>query len=365
MALKRSRLGLLVLAAVLLVPAGCVHYGPKTIRKDNFDYNRAMVDATNQQLLLNLVRMRYNDPWMFLGVSSVVAQYEIRGNADASASFSNGQGLTGGSAGLSGGYSERPTISYAPLTGSDFARVMLTPIPPDVLIFLSGSGWEVKTLLMSCTESVNGLKNAHGGPTWMFAPEAGPFRELLEVMQALQRADAYEVRIDRDEKGQGKVLLVLSKAENPAILKEQARLRELLGLDPSGMSFPIVAGIGENRPDQIRMQTRPLLGVYYFFAQAVEVPDEHVSDGRVIVTKNADGSRFDWSQVVGKLFKIRCSKQEPVEAYLKVRHRGYWFFIPDDDPFTKQTYSLLNIMTLLQSTGLQGRSPLLTISAGP
>jgi hypothetical protein len=349
----------------LLAFSGCAHFGSSTIRADNFDYNKAIVDASNQQLLLNLVRMRYNDPWMFLEVSSVVSQYELRGAASASPRLVNGAGLTESGIGLGVDYAERPTVSYVPVQGGDFSRVMLTPIPAHVLIYLSGAGWEIKTLLMSCAESVNGLKNAHGGPTWMFAPDASGFKELLETLQVLQRAGAYSVRTETDESGKGKVLLVLNETQGPDAAKAQDRLRQLLGLDPSGTRFEIVGGLGDNRPDQIRMETRPLLGVYYFFAQAVEVPDQHVQESRVIVTKNPDGSRHDWSHVVGKLFKVRSSKSEPEDAFLKVKHRGYWFYIADDDPFSKQTYSLLNVMTLLQSGDSEGKSPLLTISAGP
>lgn len=354
-----------VLAALLLAHAGCAHFGSGTIRADHFDYNKAIVDASNQQLLLNLVRMRYNDPWMFLEVSSVVSQYELRGAAAASPRLVNGAGLAESGVGLGVDYAERPTVSYVPVQGGDFAHVMLTPIPAHVLIYLSGAGWEIKTLLMSCAESVNGVKNAHGGPTWMFAPDASGFRELLETMQVLQRADAYSVRTETDGNGKGKVLLVLNETKMPEAARAQDRLRELLGLEPGGTRFEIAGGLGDNRPDQIRMETRPLLGVYYFFAQAVEVPDQHVQESRVIVTMNPDGSRHDWGQVVGKLFKVRSSKSEPSDAFLKVRHRGYWFYIADDDPFSKQTYSLLNVMTLLQSGDSEGKSPLLTISAGP
>lgn len=351
--------------ATFLALTGCVHFGPGTVRKDNFDYNKAILESANQQILLNLVRMRYNDPWMFLGVNSVVTQYEFRGNASASPSFANGQGFTSAEGELGVGYSERPTITYAPLQGSDFARVMLTPIPPDVLIYLAGAGWEVKALLLSCAESVNGLKNAHGGPTWMFAPETDAFKAMLEALQTLQRKNAFEAKLERDEKGQPKVLLVLNKSADPEVRKAQDELRGLLELDPSRTVFPVVSGIGENTPNEIRMQTRPLLGLYYFFAQAIEVPEAHVQQSQVIVTRNADGSQFDWAQIMGKLFRVRASKEAPAGAFLKVKHRGYWFFIPDDDPLTKQTYSLVNLLTLLQSSGQQGKSPLLTISAGP
>ena len=355
-------LGLLTAAALI---AGCAHYGPHTISRDGFDYNRAIVDASNQQLLLNLVRMRYNDPWLFLSVGSVVAQYEVKGSADVAPVFGNGAGLTGAAADVGVGYSERPTISYTPITGSDFAKDMLTPVRPEILFLLSNMGWEIKSLLVSCVDGINGLKNARGGPTWMFAPNAGSFSEFLETMQVLQRADAYSVRVVKEEKEQWRVTFELLEPKTDDVRRAQDRFRQLLGLDPKGTVFSIHSGIPPAAPDEIKVQTRSLLGVYYFFAQLVEVPEEDVAAHRVLVTKNADGSRYDWSQLVGKLFKVRSQKDEPPDAFIKVRHRGSWFYIADDDPFSKQTYALLNTMTLLQATSSKGASPLLTISAGP
>lgn len=335
------------------------------MRADVSDYNRAIVDTTSQQLLLNIVRMRYNDPWLFMSVGSVVAQYEFKGTADAAASFQNGAGFTGGAADLGLSYTERPTISYSPVQGADFARDLFTPVRPEILFMLSGTGWEVKTLLLACVESINGLKNAHGGPTWMFAPDVGSFKEFLEVMQKLQRADAYNVRVVKGEQDHWVVTLHLDEPRSDEVRKAQVRFKELLGLDLGQDTFRILAGAPPAAPDEIKIQARPMLGIYYFFAQAVEVSDKHVQDKIVLVTRNPDGSRYDWSQLMGKLFKVHCQETEPKNAFLKVRHRGYWFYIADDDPFSKQTYSLLNTVNLLQTSGSKGVSPLLTISAGP
>ena len=73
-----------------------------------------------QQMLLNLVRLRYRDTTAFLAVSSISSQYQFNANAGAGMSYvrPSGNKSYSGSLGLS--YSEKPTISFAPLRGEDF-----------------------------------------------------------------------------------------------------------------------------------------------------------------------------------------------------------------------------------------------------
>ncbi|MGB5696758.1 MAG: hypothetical protein WBM46_13955, partial [Polyangiales bacterium] len=58
-----------VMALVLL--SSCTKVGPKSIRKTRFDYNSAIIDTRNEQMLANLVRLRYRDTPYFIEVSSV------------------------------------------------------------------------------------------------------------------------------------------------------------------------------------------------------------------------------------------------------------------------------------------------------
>jgi hypothetical protein len=337
--------------------------GPNTVKADGFDYNQALVDNSSRQLLLNLVRMRYDDSWLFLNIGSVVTQYEFRGSAEISPSFKNPGGLTGGGAGIGLGYYERPTVSYSPLQGPDFARDMLTPIDPQILLLLADSKWEIKRLFMCGVDSINGVKNIPGSPTWLKTADIKAFQELMEVMQTLQREDAFDVVVDRED-GKPVTSLVLAENPSPEGAAAIARFRALLGLNSGTRSYRIVAGMTSGSSDEIVIRTRPLLSVYLFLAQGVELPQEHVEEGRVLVARNPDGSPRDIESVTGKLFHIRVQKSEPWDANLKVQHRGYWFYIAADDLFTRQTFSFLSTLVFLQSSA-KGQSPLLTLSAGP
>ena len=73
-----------VLLLWLLLPA-CTRFGPKGVPGDRFNYNEAIADSTEEQLLLNLIRLRYAETPVFLKVSSVIAQYDRSAAVNASA----------------------------------------------------------------------------------------------------------------------------------------------------------------------------------------------------------------------------------------------------------------------------------------
>ncbi|RME33196.1 MAG: hypothetical protein D6786_08300, partial [Gammaproteobacteria bacterium] len=81
-----SRPVLLVLLLPLFLGA-CARIGPERIRHSSNDYNIAIQRTTDQQLLLNLVRLRYRDTPLFLEVSGVASQFRINTAASAGATL--------------------------------------------------------------------------------------------------------------------------------------------------------------------------------------------------------------------------------------------------------------------------------------
>jgi hypothetical protein len=71
-------------AAAILLVAGCSSVGPKTIPHDQFNYAEAIRELWKQQMLLNMVGLRYAEEPLFLRVTSVINQYSIDGRVSAS-----------------------------------------------------------------------------------------------------------------------------------------------------------------------------------------------------------------------------------------------------------------------------------------
>ena len=106
----------LVYATLLL--AGCGSCGAGTIARDRFDYSSAISQSWKDQMLLNLVKLRYADAPVFLEVVSVINQYSLEGTVSLnSPTWGPGGSNLAPALGASGRDFERPTISYLPMTG--------------------------------------------------------------------------------------------------------------------------------------------------------------------------------------------------------------------------------------------------------
>jgi hypothetical protein len=88
-----------------------------------------------------------------------------------------------------------------------------------------------------------------------------------------------------------------------------------------------------------------------------------VRQGLVRVTLGHDGKPFDWNQIAQGLFHVQSSSTVPEHAFLRVRYRGYWFYIDDRDLESKSTYTLVSQLFSLQAASGTMQSPLLTIPA--
>jgi hypothetical protein len=129
---------------VALLSTGCAtrQFGPRAVVPAQRGYNEAISSALDQQLLLNLVRLRYRENPLFLEFSSVVAQFNRNASLGASLKLVNGGAdESGASAGI--GASESPVLTLVPVKGRDFVQRMLAPIQTESLVALLQSGWSI------------------------------------------------------------------------------------------------------------------------------------------------------------------------------------------------------------------------------
>jgi len=66
----------LLTAGLTLLACGC-SLGPQALKVSHGQYNEAIRMTRDEQLLLNLVRLRYRDAPTFLEVSSITSQFVI------------------------------------------------------------------------------------------------------------------------------------------------------------------------------------------------------------------------------------------------------------------------------------------------
>lgn len=70
----------IIFLITLFLLSGYTSFGSRNIARDRFNYNEAIAQSHNQQMLLNIVRLRYLEIPNFLGVSSVITSYSYDGS---------------------------------------------------------------------------------------------------------------------------------------------------------------------------------------------------------------------------------------------------------------------------------------------
>jgi hypothetical protein len=352
--LQVSRTLILVVGSSFI--AGCGSVGPLSVEYQRTNYNTAIVRTNEEQLLLNLVRLRYRDTPFFLSVTNITSRFNLNVNGSAKVPNLAGNDIDQSvSLAAGGSFTESPTIVYSPVTGEQFIRDILSPIPPGNIALLAQSGWSIERIMLLCVQALNNLFNAPSasGPTPGYAPQYQEFSQFAAMLRDLQRARAIE--IGTVENGNA----VLRFFPNAELTEQINQVKSILGMSAETNEL-ITSQIREY--DGAWMRTRSPIGVMQFIAQSIEVPEEHYQSGIVTRTLNDDGTPFEWRDVTGGIVSISSRKQEPDNAFLSVRYRDWWFYIPDSDLNSKTTFSMLSMLIAMQSGRIQNTAVINTIS---
>jgi len=364
------RATLIVLSLVAL--SGCASvFGPKALQQTHPAYNSAIANTVGQEMLQNLVRMRYRDNPNFLQIASVTASLSLESRANLNTSIDLGPGGNVVNPGVGITYADRPTISYSPLQGEDFLKSVMSPVSLEYVLVLIQSGWSVKRVYGIAVERMNDLYNAPtaSGPTPGTEPEFRDFKRMLDLMREFQNVGDLEIGADRSTEEKD-LLMVFQRDQVPeTTLREISRLLRVEGKrggrNNSDDRVRISSSFVNLASDEITMRTRSVSSLMFYLSQNVSTPPEHETAGLVTITKRADGSPFDWSETpAGAVFHIAHSKKRPAASALAIPYRGYWFYIADDDLETKTTFLLLMQLFNLQAGQTSSTGPTLTIPVG-
>ena len=352
-----------------LILSGCgtfdelLQIGPDSVEDGRGQFNTVIAETNDQQLLLNLVKRRYGDNTALLEVNSVSTTLEWkRGGNLGLTLFDGGEDANSLGIGANGAYTERPTITYLPVKGPDLIKKNLSSLDPEVLILLSRSGWRLERIMRLTLNSINDLDNAAAasGPTPAFAPDTSEFEKLLSVIEKVGHGQfVLGYTIINDQK-----VLALDARMEMLERPEMQDFTKILKVDKHSFYVVNVEGNTDYRSNkEIDISVRSLSGIEFYLSHGVQVPEEHIMQNKVQITKTADGEVFDWDSIFGDLFQIQSSRQEPSEdiAAVKCFWRGYWFYIDDTDIESKNTFMLLNQITALQSGAMDKSGPLLTL----
>jgi len=84
--IKRLK-NLLAIATLSSLLVSCTSLGPQTIERDHMDYGMSVRNSVKEQLLANIVGLRYMEAPVFVDVSSVINQYSLSGKCSGGCWF--------------------------------------------------------------------------------------------------------------------------------------------------------------------------------------------------------------------------------------------------------------------------------------
>lgn len=397
---------LLVAAALSILMTGCAMQA-EIIQERHWDLNETIRETANEQLLLNLVRLRYDEPPYFLQLSSITTSFSAGTSVGASATLPEGGDNTYG---LSGGfsYSESPTVTWSVPDSREFLGRLYAPVGADQLTLLSQSGFDLTEVFRIGVQKMNLLRNREFRiRDGEFRPDSySEFLEVLDLMEAMQQEGlidfAYALMTNYGgvplpitqleprgvAEGMPYSLLYLSRApgmatpyrvSKPLYVRftkasdsdpRAQRLRELLKLRPDLYSYPITNTV-DISPEgilaldgklaevfdpaktvrHIGLTNRSVFDILNFAAASIDVPEDDVAGG-LVRRRDVEHDQF---------LDVRTAENEPKDAWLRVRYRGRWYYIPATDLPSRTTFTLLSALFSSVVGEVPGAKPVLTL----
>ncbi len=397
------------LVVIPLFMSGC-GLGPSMMRANHLTYNDAVQFTERQELLLNIVRLRYNEGPEFLATSSISTQFNIDLSASAGGVIGDDQELRTSLLNIGGavGFSERPTITFIPRNEKEFTQQLTSPIELEIIFLLVNYGWDIDRVFRLTSDGVNGLRNdiiRQASPEH-YESHLRDFAQTVKDLGKLQQLGLLEVSYEPEEislsgpitaekvklndilnankddykleyREQTKTYhlkkvkrdLVLRFSRNAVQRPELQQIVNRLNLASDVQTYRIVNAPGSQikasespkELNDLMLSTRSVLGTMAYLAQGVAVPDLHSETGVVSSDRrigSADG-------ILSDLFQVKVQKKKPSHVDLAVPYKGYWFYIEENDISSKQTIGVLNSLVRLKIKAAGAQNiPVLTLPVG-
>jgi hypothetical protein len=389
------------------------------LEKSYGPYYESVRHVDEEELLRSLVHVRYHETPGSLNVSSIAAQYELTGQAEARPFFiapnpSNSNVIfrtfTSILPDVSVSGANRPTISLVPGDESETVRRFLTPMTADTLVFLIQTGWPVSVLLHLWADRLNGVPNGDPAdcPPGDGAADPRRFQRALDLLQSASDRELLSVRphetvievsgplpaetvssatavqaakegLELRQRADGKTWVLIRRGHELVVEvtpgaeqdPELAELAQLLNLIPGQSRYELLVTTGRV-PDplrhpaspttQLRITPRSTAQVYRYLATGVDVPPEHIAAGLVCPPPGAASH-----DSTSGLFTVHTASghKPPGNAYVAVKYRGWWYYLDDRDTQSKQTFTItLQLSRVDLRRRPPGGGPLLTLPAG-
>ena len=157
--------------------------------------------------------------------------------------------------------------------------------------------------------------------------------------------------------GEAKIIVYQKGEIATGELAEDLRfLQDALDLDPEVDNYHLLYGLVPDKKNQIAVLTSSILEIINELAWRVDIPPEHVEEGRTGTTFRDDDPDAT------PLITVKYSEDKPDDSYVAVKVRDYWFYIDDRDVISKRTFAMVQIILSLTDSGDTPKGPVVTIT---
>ena len=330
-------------------------------------YNTAIQMTNSQQMLLNLVRIRYADFPMFLDVSSITTQATFQSKLSPTfpiPGFNEDNPFT---LGADVSWADQPTITYTPLEGQSFATRLLRPIDLSTVQLLCYSGWDIDRVFRIMIQNFDELSNAPeaSAPVLDQMPQYRHFSEAAHLMRYFQKRGELQIGV-RAKEGKAGDEFVEERLQIafPQGGEEGERLSKLIGCTKHfGGKCIKEIDFGYDDKGRVGVLPRSVLSCMCYLSQGVQVPNDHVDCGMVHrpTCTTPDEEEEAAHALFHELLLVESSDSAPKNAFVAVKYRQHWFYINECDLSSKRTFALLLQLYNLNAIAPKNRGPILTL----
>jgi hypothetical protein len=335
-------LAITVLLSPLLANVGCQHIGPPTIAGDRLAYNKAIASSWKQQMLLNIVRLRYKDMVDFVDVGQASQSYTVTGTAEASfgaSIYPLDKMMNTLTPTLTGTRTktDNPTVIYTPQSGSDFTRNLIAPIKPNELFNLIEERYS--NVMGLAVISINGIHND---------PKDTKFKRVAKaISDAYFNGDvSFPIETQPDSKDKRVFMTIPEQDSKPCQICAVSTIRELLRLKAAVTKFEIVVGTHPAKETEIAVRTHSAISAMIWLSH--------------YVPERIGSARTDPEPPL----KVYRDSRKPGDEYDAIKYRGNWYWIDwNNDDRSSQAMIYLRTLLALADTAARPTAPVLTIPA--
>jgi len=355
-----------LLILLMLGLSGC-HISSKTALEGSGGrnaYNLEVQKTNAEEMLLNLVRLRYYDSPFFLEVSSVTSQFTMRNLASAGIHIPGFDKINPVNIGAETQWTNQPTIQYSPLQGKEFANQLMQPLDISTIQQVIYSGWDIDRVFSLTVQNFQELPNV---PKEGLDPEElakhKQFHKLIKLMTILQLKGILQIGIANDaDKNHHKQNFQIAFPAKNKIGEEIADI--LLSEKSIDGKYILDVVVGFDEKGNVGILPRSLLSCMHFLSKGIIVPQKDVVNKIASMSARSVYKEEELEKVFQELFIVCSSDKRPRHAYVAIQYRDTWFYIREDDIHSKKTFMLLLELYNLQSGRGPEKAPILTLPLG-